>query len=280
VAQKQHTERLCGFQGARRQPRRMTCPNSGLGRRAFSLIDLLVSIGVIAILISILAPSLRMITEAARRVVCQSQLAQIGVGLTMWTDDHRGKLPPSDFTDDVYSGPGEPFQPSGQMELLHLGDDPNAWDGLGLLFSQEYLAAPSLFYDPSHTGLHPEERYESAWVMLDDQIVGNYHYRLFPTGEPVLADLDPDTTLVTDGMRSVADYNHHVGNNMLKADMSVVWYRDDEDFVIGMLPQSEQAPNAGVPVMSSWFVMDTGQPPPDTTNPQGDPGSSMALPIP
>lgn len=58
-------------------------------RRGFSLIELMVVIGTIAILIAFLLPSLQMARQHAMRVQCMSNLRQIGHGLVMYANDHR-----------------------------------------------------------------------------------------------------------------------------------------------------------------------------------------------
>lgn len=63
--------------------------------RGFTLIEILVVVAIIALLISILLPSLRTAREEAKAVACQSGLKQIMLGLHMYQTDYSGSLPPS-----------------------------------------------------------------------------------------------------------------------------------------------------------------------------------------
>lgn len=98
--------------------------------KGFSLIELLVVIAIISIMAAIIFPIFLKSREKARQATCQSNLRQIGIALTQYTQDYNekfvsgrtGKVPFSGWAGQVY-----PYLKS--TGVFHCPDDPTSADG-------------------------------------------------------------------------------------------------------------------------------------------------------
>jgi len=235
-------------------------------RAAFTLIEVLVSIAVIATLIGLLIPGLNKAHETARRVACSSNLRQFGFGISSYAEASQDRLPPSGFLPRGWGG--RSASPSGepdQMLIVRVGSEQLAykdgilWDGLGRLFYAGYLAPGKVFYCPSHRGRHPFARYVSYWGDRRGEIVSNYQYRGMGAGGnsiPKLYQIEPaNIAIAADGMRSKADYNHRVGINYLRADLGVNWLSDPGGQLAELLPDDEDESNSST-TNTIWDMLD------------------------
>ena len=71
-----------------------TPPRTPSSSRAFTLVELLVVVAILALLMSLIVPTLRRVKELTRRAVCGSNLNNVGNALTSYAAANGGKLPP------------------------------------------------------------------------------------------------------------------------------------------------------------------------------------------
>jgi prepilin-type N-terminal cleavage/methylation domain-containing protein len=83
---------MCKFCIAPSLPRKSPPRDPG-GRSGFTLVELLVVIGIIALLIGILLPVLTKARAQANRTVCLSNIRQLGHAIIMYTNDNDGWFP-------------------------------------------------------------------------------------------------------------------------------------------------------------------------------------------
>ena len=141
-----------------------------MGRaKAFSIVELLVVVAILAVLLAILVPSLSRAKELARLAVCMTQQKQIGVGLTEYADDFRHVMPPGNSTCWPYYG----------VDSTHsAGGGPM---GLAFLITEEYVPNPLVFYCPSWK--HPYHQYDVLDTAGDDPVGGPNAYGGWPAGQ-------------------------------------------------------------------------------------------------
>lgn len=243
------------------------CP-SGRCARGFTLVDVLVTIAVVGVLIAILLPSLSSVRETAHQVVCRSNVRQLAIGNAMYAEANADTIP---RTATIVALNGSGNQSFETITLRFGTDSPGSfqgagWDGLGLLYVNEYLPAPKIFYCPSHRGSHPYRELINSWPAENVSIAGNYQFRgQGPTGGALqsgqfamtkrLSRMKPASTLISDGLRSQSDFNHQIGANIMRADISVSWFNDSAKKVSDSLAKDGQAPSESQ-IQDVWNDLD------------------------
>ncbi|HEV8604891.1 MAG TPA: type II secretion system protein [Tepidisphaeraceae bacterium] len=130
--------------------------NRGQSKSAFTLVELLVVIGIIAILIAVLLPALNKARDQANTIRCLANLRQIGQAAVMYAQDNKGQTVPAGYRD---RGAG-PYP---------LG--PESW--ATILVFRKYLPLPS---PPPRTLTDPITSAESVFrcpMGIDDQTANN-----------------------------------------------------------------------------------------------------------
>jgi prepilin-type N-terminal cleavage/methylation domain-containing protein/prepilin-type processing-associated H-X9-DG protein len=135
-----------------RHPRRQLRPPPGTAR-AFTLVELLVVIGVIAVLAALLLPAIKSNLGAANGIKTVSNVRQTGVFLNAYAADNNNRLPLSIDWGNFWQGSGVWFQGTLNAAFKELR-------------SQRYsgiLSLNEIFYDPSLKG-KPEHPWGSFGV--------------------------------------------------------------------------------------------------------------------
>jgi len=109
----------------------------GVRQRGFTLIELLVVIAIIAVLVTMLLPSLQQSKALARLTICQANLYHIFLAVNMYADDYDDWYPP--YTQDGYGSRRQSMKP---LEPYVNVDEGEHYDETGPL-------KPSLYFCPA-----------------------------------------------------------------------------------------------------------------------------------
>jgi type II secretory pathway pseudopilin PulG len=226
-------------------------------RRAFTLIDLLVAMSVIAVLISLMIPTLAAVKETTRKVVCTSNIRQLGLGMAMYADDERGVVPWSRNYSKSISTQDLGFTPDQLMKVRITWQPTDVWDGLGLLYDRSYCRAQGVFYCPSCPTDNRVENFSTGWLGGQAEVMTNYQYRGgSQSGQRDLNKMPDRIGMICDGLASGSDFNHGVGANVVGSDLSVEWYDDTQRRMQQLLPGFYSQPGAKDSLLQAWQRID------------------------
>ena len=166
----------------------MTGPHQELftrARWAVTLIEMLVALGVVALLLALTFPILAGARESSRIVACQANLREFHPPLLAYADDHRNQLP---FAEVVFSAPYhwlaplDALQPYIDIQIpsydlaqreLHTGPPwlcPSDRDALGARHGLSYYYTPFQFMQISGAAITTRMYQDSPYmpVFIDD----------------------------------------------------------------------------------------------------------------
>ncbi len=177
--------------------------------RAFTLVELLVCIGIIAMMIGILLPALNRARESSHRTACLANLRTLGQAMLMYANDNRDCLPNSNppHTNNDYAGTN--------TVLVNL--------------AEKYVRSAATFHCPSDTDPVPTAIETADQTLPNSARVSYDFYSVWWMPEfgprwvrvkqaPLAWDLDGGEA------KPAPDQNHGIiGGNVLYADGHAQW---------------------------------------------------------
>ena len=146
-------------------------------KHGFTLIELLVVVAIIAVLVSILLPSLNRARELAKSASCKMNLRQIGLSIVQYSNEYNSYVPWGVRHFSWHLNAGSDYV---------MWDRWNEWTGKGRLYSLNYIREPHTFYCPgtqSMVNQNDDFGFVWEWEKREDdgggalQIRSNYYER-------------------------------------------------------------------------------------------------------
>ena len=195
--------------------------------RAISLVELLVVIGIIAILIAILLPSMSRAREQANRTRCENNIRQIGLALAVYVSDH-GEYPVLDSTgafgppQDSMKNPPPVFVAARRSGLLALRSQvefrlanlvcPDGWASGGdrdFYDDPAMIRSGTVFMDYAYWPW----RFAPPPDGASDLRYSSFKYRQEKGTKILVTDIVTDFTGMPANVRAMLGYGNHGGNH-------------------------------------------------------------------
>lgn len=142
--------------------------NPKKSKYAFTLVELLVVISIIALLMAVLVPSLQKARHQARRVICGNNLHQISLAWFMYATNNKEKFPEA-YTVDT----------NGQAYLPTLGNWKLLMENMWLLFDSGAYGmgqGGTAFYCPNYANIWKTDPKESWKNLVTSSTGSNLKY--------------------------------------------------------------------------------------------------------